>query len=164
MLQTSSRFTVSNIEEVIEEFTPLITKLSYQLYSQYNSVIDFNDARQEILICLYRCLLHYDSQKSKFITYFICSANKLRSRFYYEYFNAIELKKRSVELNFDMPALSESYIRIHLSDESKEIYDVFEKEQKVSSWIISRNMDISRYSAEKKYENFKKEVAKVVGI
>jgi hypothetical protein len=170
----TSDFKVSNIQEIIKKYNPLINKLAYQFYSRYNSVLDFNDAKQEITICLYRCLVKYNGEKT-FIAYFRTSVARLMSRFYYSYFHSIEINQNTVDTResdeddsskptFDwlVNQNRESQprrLRPLLSSKNQRLYDLFMKEGKISKWLIAKKLKVSRFYADKKYESFKKELA-----
>lgn len=179
-----SDFQVSKATEVIKKFTPLINKEAYKFYSRYNSILDFNDAKQEITICMYKCLLRYDPEKSHFITYFRTAVNRLMSRFYYSYLHSIQINQNTVDTN----ELNESnervdsldrvinqkeidttvevnpgLLRVMLSEGSQKLYDLFMVENKINPWLISKRFKLSRYFAQQMFENFKQEVAEVTG-
>jgi hypothetical protein len=176
----STDFQVSKIEQVIQKYTPLINKLSYQLYSQYSSVIDFNDAKQEVMICLYRCLMKYNSEKATFIAYFKTAVKRLQSRFYHSYYHAININLKTVEVKADededstLPSFdwlvnrgnttNPRRLRPLLSKKSQRCYDLFMKERDIHPWLISKKLKLSRYHAQRRYDEFKKELAKVADL
>lgn len=88
-----------DFDEMVLSYSRLIQKLAYHLYSQYHTVLDFEDARQEVLILFYRCCLYYNPSKNvKFITFFISSFKRLKSRLYYSYFHQINVANKSIPM------------------------------------------------------------------
>jgi len=171
------KFKVSNTEEILKKYNPLVTKLAYQFYGRYHSVLDFNDAKQEVTICLYRCLMKYDKTKSSFVTYFKSAVERMMSRYYYSYFHAVNIAQRTVEVketdDEDSSKPSFNYLvnksketnprrlRPLLSNKSQRLYDLFMKEGKITRWLIARKLKISRFHAQERYDDFKKELAEV---
>lgn len=175
----SSDFKVSNIQEILKKYNPLINKLSYQFYSRYHSVIDFNDAKQEITMTLYQCLLRYRPDKGTFLAYFRASVAQKLSRYFYSYMHDIQINQNLVETrdsddedsskptfdwlvnkNRDTTPLM---LRPHLSNRSQRLYDLFMKEGKINKWLIAKKLRISRFYADRRYNEFKKELAIVAG-
>jgi hypothetical protein len=143
-------------------------------------VIDFNDAKQEVTICMYRCLLRYKSDKATFVAYFRSSVERLMSRFYYSYFHSININQRAVEVkdtdddestkpSFDWLVnqnkdTTPSKMRLMLTDNNQRLFDLYFEEGKINEWLISKKLNISRLDATRRLSAFKKELAVVADI
>jgi len=172
-------YTPTNINFFIKKLNPLIINLSNRFYSSYKPILDFDDAKQEILICLYRCLKCYRKSKCHFVVYFKKSCiNEIR-RYYRDNYHEILRYRKSVDIHdtsvFNLnskyldlnspvicfnPFVRESY-REKLSSKNKEIFDLFISSGKANSNLIHRKLGESRYYSSIRYKNFKKEVAQI---
>ncbi len=171
-------FKPENYNAIIKQYEPLINKFTYQFYQQYNSVLDYQDAHQEVMLCFWKCLLEFNPEKAKFITFFYRCFFMMKSRFYYSYFHQINIAQRKEEtalatdgkrvssdeedqINSDERfAVDEKLdIRRHLSAESLEVYEVYLRSFRVNPWLVSKQIGVSRYVGKEKYDQFRREVA-----
>lgn len=173
----SGEFSVKNVNALVIKYRPLITKLSYELYSKYNQVIDYNDAKQEVLVCLYKCLLRYDPKKACFITYFKTAVSRLKSQLYFEYFHQLKLLQGSIDdpemrilesiptrdKDADAEWKFNSFMLSKLSKDAKKIYRVvYLSTGKISPWLISKKLRKTRYNSKILFDQFKSEVSNVL--
>lgn len=169
-----------NYNAIIKQYTPLIEKFTYQFYQQYHTVLDYEDARQEVLLCLWRCLLRYDPNQSKFITFFFCSFGRMKSRFYWSYFHQINIEQKKDDTamstdgkrvvsdeDVDVTRSEERFvqdekldIRKYLTPESLQVYGVYLKCFRVNPHLVSKELNLSRYHARERCDKFKSEVAR----
>lgn len=168
-------------DEMVTKYTPLINKLAYQFYSKYFTIIDFHDAKQEVLVCFQRCLDMYDYQKSTFIHFFYTSYYRLRSRYYHSHKNSIHLNINTVHIPINSEDVERENIcsmldmysykrsstcrRIELkyliSDKHLPLYEIFLSENKISKHLIHKKLGVSRYEAANMLCDFKTEISQL---
>jgi DNA-directed RNA polymerase specialized sigma24 family protein len=163
-------FTEANFNNVLRKFTPMVSQCSYAMYERYKAVMDIDEAYQEVRVCLWNCLKHYNPKKFKFSTYFLCSFHNLQKRYYWSHLSEIKIAQNKDENFFNEEGVSKRdedafvqrdmklSVRSRLSQDSKEIYDVYMKNFRVNPWIVSQKLNISRHDARKRFRVFALEV------
>lgn len=179
------KFSIKNVDKLLKDYSPLINKFSYILYQKYHTVMDFEDAQQEVRMCMLRCLNRYDPKEFKFMTYFYAAFARMKSRYYYSFFHEINIQQHKQEeyFNFEgdssmdlkleaerfidkksLSAYQQYNIRPHLSSESVEVFDLYMERLKISSWLVAKQFNLSRYFAKQRFDNFKREVAEICKV
>lgn len=150
----------AQFDQVAKNLGPLITKLTGQFHQQYQSFIEFDDAKQEILICLFRCLKRFQAGKGYFIPYFIKAVDLLKKNYYYRNFHSMNVLQKSGELSESLQYQEVKFeFHLHLSKESQEVYQLFLEEGRISAWLFARKKKKSRYFANPQYQKFVDELA-----
>lgn len=170
-------YSVGNVDVLLRKYSPLINKLSYILYNQYHVIMDYSDAQQEVRLCMWRCLSTYKPDRCRFMTYFYNAFRRMQKRLYHTYKGQIVVSQssesmymnddgdytspdgRTCDERFVAKPTNDLDIRLKLSKESVEIYDLFMAKYVLAPWNISRELSISRYHAQLRYNKFRDEVA-----
>ena len=166
-----------------------IRGMSRVIHKQYHSVLEYEDARQHVRMCLWLCLKYYDPQRFKFMTYFYSSFERLRKSLYYEYRSQIDVRAKTNDnivsyegCNSDEPytvkneersmsytrktstGIIEIDIRCKLSNDCVPVFDLYMRSFKISPWLVSKELKISRYDGRIQYRKFLKEVANLLEV
>ena len=171
------RYCSSNAEQLIREYEPLISKCACKFHNRYRSIIDFEDARQEVRLLFYRCLKTYNKERASFIAYFNRAFGLLMSRFYYTHSNNININQKRVdpkvlsdeESNSGITAMEEMgvlgktqplrSVRPYLSKEAKEVWDLLMYDNRANPFMLHKRLGLSRLYAKRRYQSFVDEIS-----
>lgn len=167
----------ANFKNILKANVRMVSKCTYVLYERYKCVMDMSEAHQEVVICLWNCVKHYNPKKFKFSTYFMCSFNNLLKRYYYSNFDAIKIAQEQTAdyVNTDGEIINcgvcnsdeqkfvyydvNMKIRALLSEPSKKVFDVFMTNYRFNPWLVSQRCEVSRQEGRHMYKNFLTECA-----
>ena len=176
------QYHVSNADELLRKYEPLICKYARQFHNRYNAVIDLDDAKQEIRLLFYKCLRKYDDTRTyadgqtvKFVTYFKRAFGLMMSRFYHTHKSNININQKRIDPSMfgedcdsgtnrleEIGALGKvepkRSVRPFLSKEAKEVWDVLMYDNRANPFSVHKKLGLSRLYAKKRYDSFVDEV------